>query len=135
MESMMVNMLGDPCIIIFNCMRMRRSRGHGMCDGELVGGRNEDPCMIVFKTSTLCACAGHAAMEFVMVNMLEGGTRIFNCMRMRRSRRHGMCDGVHVGGGDEDSCMITSTVCACAGYAAVKWVMVNMLEGGPRILV
>ncbi len=56
-------------------MRMRRSRGHGMCDGgEHVGGRDEDPCMI---TSIVCACAGHAAMECVMVeNMLEEGTRI-----------------------------------------------------------
>jgi hypothetical protein len=113
-------------------MRMRRSRRHGMCDDEHVGGRDEDPCMI---SSTVCACAGYAAVESMMLNMLEGGTRIFNCMRMRRSRRHGMCDGVHVGGGDEDSCMITSTVCACAGYAAVECVMVNMLEGGTRILV
>jgi len=54
-------------------MRMHRSRGHGMCDGEHVGGRDGDPCMI---TSIVCACAGHAAMECVMVNMLEAGTRI-----------------------------------------------------------
>jgi hypothetical protein len=33
----------DPCIIIFNCKRMRRSHGHGMRDGEYVGGRDEDP--------------------------------------------------------------------------------------------
>ncbi len=77
-----------------------------MCDGEHVRCRDEDPCMI---TSTVCACAGHAAMECVMVNMLEGGI--------------------------EDSCMITSIVCACAGHAAMECVMVNMLEGGTRILV
>ena len=63
----------DPCIIIFNFMRMRRSRRHGMCNGEHVGGGDEDPCMI---TSTVGGCAGQAAMECVMVNMLKEGTRI-----------------------------------------------------------
>jgi hypothetical protein len=56
-----------------NCMRMRRSRRHGMRDGEHVGGRDRG-----------------SLYDYL------------NCMRMRRSRRHGMCDGEHVGGGDED---------------------------------
>ncbi len=86
-------------------MRMRRSRRHGMCDGEHVGGGDKDPVMI-----------------------------IFNCMCMRRSCGHGMCDGEHVRGRNEDPCMITKTVCACAGHATMECVMVNMLEGGMRIL-